>query len=251
MENKKNYVNTSVYWSKDWLKVCQFEYLEHFRTPEDSQVEKSMWYKIKISTTYDWWKEDKKYIMLEDQEIVDLIAVFINRLDSITVKREWPKHLEIKNQGDSYFLTFKSNNTNHAFKVSKFTALKVVNYWLWALETNEEKSGTWKPFINGWTLDIIKELYPYIINKNHSENKEKTEENTYKKVENNEKKVNSKKDEIKVENVEDDSWEVLNWTQCEDCRHNFVEKEQRVIDFSKKNFNWHIYCFQCQKNHKN
>ena len=226
-----NYKEFKVYGSKDWNKVINFKLLEHFRKEEDSQVEKSMGWKIAVETTNDGWKKDwdKKIIMLEWQELVEIIALLQNHLTSMKAMRNNPvKYFELKNQWNDYFVSLKSNNTVHGFKMNKYDWLRLLWFASKALEKEFDK--------DYW---IFIEWYKYVNtlyqNYNESANVEQIKEKV-------EVKTTNKDKEIEIEEVSNENIE-----RCADC---WIEmdkvKFEKVIKYSKDK-HWKCLCMSCQK----
>lgn len=227
-DKKYDYKEFNVYGSKDGKKACAFKLLEHFRLKEDSQVETSMWWKIQVETTNDWWKKDwdKKIIMLEGEELVNLIWVLIWKLKKSKWMRNNPvKIFEFEDQGDNYFLQLKSNNTSHWFRLNKYDWLRLMAFAWKALE-KEFDNLYWIYMI--W-VDYVKELF---------NNKQVViQENDIAGVNN---EINEQDKEIEVENV----WNSVN---CKDC---WIEmdktKFEKVIKYSTDKYG-KCLCMSCQK----
>jgi len=231
MTNKKEYHNFAVYGSKDGKRALNVKYFEHFRMKEGSQEETSMGWKVWIETTNDGWQKDwdKKIIMLEGNELVEIIALLQWHISYMKAMRNNPvKHFELKTQGNDYFVSLKSSNTVHGFKMNKYDWLRLMSFAAKALEKDFDTS--YSIYIQ-W-IEYVNSLY----------NKSNQEE-TVKQVQ-----LKTEDSPIEIEEISNISTKNNdNWYTCSCCWKELdLVSEKKVIDFSMKKY-WKVICYQCQK----
>lgn len=256
-----------IFWSQDWLKVCDISILEYKRDKIDANgnlilafdsnnqpiyktdydgkkfkidpitgqkiqdtVKESKGWRVKLEFTDDGWKT-KKIIYLQDEEISDFIAVILGKRDKWYFARE-NKNINIEFQGEHSFLKFtqKDNEINkiYAVKIDKFSGLRIITLWLIALQY-EFKRVMWVTIDTKTLLSSIIELY----------SKEKinsiipTQTTTSNWV-------------VQIQTV---NTPTSNLPVCSSCGKSFdIPKESKVIEFSINKFGKPV-CYKCQKNY--
>lgn len=243
MENQQRiFQNFHVFASNDWQKACDIALEHHIRKNED-WTEESKWYKIKFEMTKDGWK-NKKIIMLERNELVELIEVLTWKKEQMLWQRNDPvKLFTFKNQGDSYYASLKQDSEVHWFKMSQYDAFRLLGLTTDALRNNIN---------NELKIMITKEeVFAFISNLNPFKwaiTQSKTTPAP----------KNSSEEEITLEDVEEAfgqaqpkhiPWKVdtTKRHECSECGEYLDPvKEAKVIDFSNKKYGRTV-CFQCQK----
>ena len=239
METK--YIEFKIFGSRDGKKACAFKIIEHFRTPEDSQVEKSMGWKVVVETTQDWWTKggDKKIIMLEDNELVSLSSVLMGFSNHSDAKRnDPPKQFDIKAQEGGFFVSLRSWNVSHWFKMNQYDALRLLAFSNKAIENN---------MASLYSIDIKAIEYIRDICWTGTETVQSIKVDIPKIEEKHEDNSNHS---IMIQNVD--------WTEtpidsddsgchCSICNKAFDEvKEEKIINFSTKKYGKPV-CYNCQK----
>lgn len=135
---KTTYKNTwfKIYGSVDGLKVCDVALIHHTRKDDETEDVKDKGYKLRFEFTNDGFKT-KKIIMLEKMELTEVLSVLKGVSNNMESKRKDPlKAFSLKNQGDTFYISFRQGKENYWFKVTRFDAVRIVALILTALQKN-------------------------------------------------------------------------------------------------------------------
>lgn len=252
-----------IFWSQDWLKVCDISILEYTKDkldksgnvipafdvnnqpifkktftwkievdpqtnqPVQDTIKESKGWRVKLEFTDDGWKT-KKIIYLQDWELAEFVAVLLGKKKDSKFSRE-NKSVMVEFQGANSFMKFSQKDWEvskfYATKIDKFSSLKIIALCISVLQI-EFKREMWIWLDSKLISDVISGLYTETV----SVSTPSVSQNT------------------STSQVTPQVPTVVSGDQvvCE-CGHVFDKvKEAKVIEFSTKKFGKPV-CFNCQK----